>query len=967
MSKCPACGHELPAGSRFCPVCAEPLAAPVPADDATPVPPAGDETPVPPAGDLTPNAPATAAPPSSLAPDEPRFVPGTVLAGRYRIVGLLGRGGMGEVYRADDLKLGQSIALKFLPQGLDQDPERLQRFLGEVKVALKITHPNVCRVYDIGEVDLGAGGLSAHYLSMEYIDGEDLSSLLRRIGRLPEDKAIQIARQLCAGLAAAHEQGILHRDLKPANVMLDGRGDVRITDFGLAGLAEGFTGAEIRAGTPAFMAPEQLAGKEVTARSDIYSLGLVLYELFTGQRALRGDSLAEISRLQQTGLTSPSSHVSVLDPAVEQVILRCLAPEPADRPASVVKVALGLPGADPLAAALAAGETPSPEMVAEAGDDAALAPRWAVPLMVFSILGLLAYAWIAGRTHLLGRVPLELPPQAMVYRAQEMVEALGYDDRPADHAYSFQTDRPYLRHLAEDPSPDRWQRLSDQRPSAIYLWYRQSPRPMVPQNILGRVFFSDPPVRLSGMVNLYLDAAGRLAFLKAVPPQHEAAPAGESREPAAGEPTAGTAPAEDSPAEEPAAEEPAAEEPAAEEPAAPAVELLTWEPTEGSQGAPWPIAFEAAGLELDRFAAVTPEWLPEAYCNQRAAWTGTYPGQAKPELRVEACAYNGKLVFFSIIHPWDRASRQQQADQSTTELVKIWVAGIAFLSILIGAALLVRRNLRLGRGDRRGAWRLAAWTVASSVAAWFFHASHVANLGEFFIFIVSMGNMLFVGALVWALYIALEPFVRRRWPESLVSWSRLLAGRIRDPLVGRHMLYGAALAVGVGLLDELGRMAPTFFGDAGPTPSGNDFDTLMGTRWVLGEVFFTLRQVILMPMIVLFLLVLLRVLLRNSWVALAVFVAIFALLGFTAGKFAVIGIVTNAIIFTAFGLCIMRFGLVAFMSASLVNTLNNQPLSLDLSTWYAGNTLTMLAAGVAFIVTAFRISLGGRPLFSEDE
>ncbi len=855
-------------------------------------------------------------------------MPGTVLAGRYRIIGLLGRGGMGEVYRADDLKLGQSVALKFLPPGLDHDQERLQRFLGEVKVALRITHPNVCRVYDIGEVD------GAHYLSMEYVDGEDLSSLLRRIGRLPEDKAIQIARQLCAGLAAAHEQGILHRDLKPANVMLDGRGDVRITDFGLAGLAEDFTGVEIRAGTPAFMAPEQLAGKEVTVRSDVYALGLVLYELFTGKRALRGGSLAEISRLQQSGLASPSSHVSVLDPAVEQVILRCLAPDPADRPASVLKVALGLPGADPLAVALAGGKTPSPEMVAEAGDDTGLAPRWAVPIMVLSVLGLLTYSWIAGRYQLLARVPMELPPQALVYRAQEILKTLGYDQPPADRAYAFQTDRPYLRHLAEDPSPDRWRRLSDQLPSGIFMWYRQSPRPLVPENVLGRVTFDDPPARISGMVNLYVDSGGRLMFLKAVPPQHQESPTGES---------------EEAPAMVP--------RPPVEGPP---------EPAGGSGRAPWAAAFEAAGLDFDGFTAAAPEWLPETYCDQRAAWTGTYTGQLEPELRVEAGAFDGRLVYFYIVHPWARASRQQEADQTTTEQVKVWVAGAISLVIMIGAVLLVRRNLRLGRGDRKGARRLVAWTVANSVATWFFTASHVATFAEIGIFIVSLGNILFTSGLVWVLYIALEPFVRRRWPESLVSWSRLLAGRVRDPLVGRHMLYGAALGVGVVLLDALGEQVPTFFGEAGPTPSRTDLDTLMGTRRVLGEVFFSLREVILMPMILLFLLVLLRVVLRNSWVALAVFVAIFALLGFTGGTFVVFGILVSIVIWTAFGLCLMRFGLVAFMSAWLINLLSSQPLTLDLTTWYAGNTLTMLAVGVAFIVAAFRVSLGGRPLFSEE-
>ena len=169
---------------------------------------------------------------SSEAIDHGRFAPGDLVAERYRIVGLLGRGGMGEVYRADDLRLGQPVALKFLPATLARDPMQLARFHAEVRLARQVSHPNVCRVYDIGEAD------GRHFLSMEYVDGEDLASLLRRIGRLPQDKAVEIARQLCAGLAAAHERGVLHRDLKPANVMLDGRGQVRITDFGLAALAD---------------------------------------------------------------------------------------------------------------------------------------------------------------------------------------------------------------------------------------------------------------------------------------------------------------------------------------------------------------------------------------------------------------------------------------------------------------------------------------------------------------------------------------------------------------------------------------------------------------------------------------------------------------------------------------------------------------------------------------------------------
>ncbi len=295
------------------------------------------------------------------------MLPGTVVADRYRIVALVGRGGMGEVYRADDLKLGQTVALKFLPRFVGRGDPWTARLLDEVRIARQISHPNVCRVYDVGEADY------RHFLSMEFIDGEDLASLLRRIGRVPPEKAVQIARQLCAGLAAAHDQGVLHRDLKPANVMIDGRGRARIADFGLATLREGIPPQEAIAGTPAYMAPEQLAGREVTVRSDLYALGLVLYELFAGRPAFeRAGSFAELRERRSGPPPTPSTHVEGLDPAIERAILRCLEPDPALRPASALAVSAALPGGDPLAAALAAGETPSPEVVAAAPKEGSL-------------------------------------------------------------------------------------------------------------------------------------------------------------------------------------------------------------------------------------------------------------------------------------------------------------------------------------------------------------------------------------------------------------------------------------------------------------------------------------------------------------------------------------------------------------------------------------------------------------------
>jgi serine/threonine-protein kinase len=160
---------------------------------------------------------------------------------------------------------------------------------------------------------------------------------------------VEIARRLCAGLAAAHDKGVLHRDLKPGNIMIDGRGQVRIMDFGLARLAEETRGAEMRNGTPAYMAPEQSAGREVSVRSDLYALGLVLFEMFTGKRAFPDDH-------NHAPIRSSSSTGNEVDPAVERIVLRCLEPEPRNRPASALAVAAALPYGDPLAEALAAGK-----------------------------------------------------------------------------------------------------------------------------------------------------------------------------------------------------------------------------------------------------------------------------------------------------------------------------------------------------------------------------------------------------------------------------------------------------------------------------------------------------------------------------------------------------------------------------------------------------------------------------------
>src|SRR4051794_7128769 len=308
---------------------------------------------------------------------------------------------------------------------------------------------------------------------MEYVDGEDLASLLRRIGRFPQDRALEIARQVCAGLAAAHERGVVHRDFKPANVMLDGAGKVRVTDFGLAGVS----GETIRTGTPAYMAPEQLSGAEVTVRSDIYALGLVLYEIFTGQRALEGRNLAElINRREQSGITPPSTLVKDLDPDIEQGIMRCLRPEPEARPGSALAVAAALPGGDPLAAALAAGETPSPAMVAAAGMSDAMNARhvWmgAAWIACALILVLVSYQ----RILLLNRAPIPKPPDALADRAQEALAKLGYTATPRASAGGFGISIDYLAYVdATSTAPHRWEQIASTTPGAVIFLYPTHP------------------------------------------------------------------------------------------------------------------------------------------------------------------------------------------------------------------------------------------------------------------------------------------------------------------------------------------------------------------------------------------------------------------------------------------------------------------------------------------------------------
>ncbi|MBK8285822.1 MAG: serine/threonine protein kinase [Ahniella sp.] len=271
--------------------------------------------------------------------DEPTM--GSVFGGRYEILSELGAGGMGVVYKARDLELDDVVALKMLRGAGLMDEESLERLKIEIKLARRITHPNVLRTFDFGEVN------GRPYISMEYVRGMTLRYLLKQAGRIPFSAGLRIAKQLCAGLAAAHEVGVLHRDIKPENLILEQSGNAKLMDFGIARPARrsepGQTRQGMFVGTPHYASPEQLAGDEVDFRADVYSTGVLLCEMFCGKLPFNGANTMEIymAQMQQTPI-KPSDYWPEIPEDLEEVILKCIAKSADDRYQTVAELGVAL-------------------------------------------------------------------------------------------------------------------------------------------------------------------------------------------------------------------------------------------------------------------------------------------------------------------------------------------------------------------------------------------------------------------------------------------------------------------------------------------------------------------------------------------------------------------------------------------------------------------------------------------------
>lgn len=911
--RCPACSREIHEAAVFCPSCGKPLdaQAAMPTMDAQAAHP-----PLPSSSGASPHTPSQISSSSSLM-GEAGFAPGQMFAGRYRIVGLLGNGGMGEVFRAEDLRIGHQVALKFLHRKFAGDTLLLNRFTTEVRLSRQISHPNVCRVYDLGESD------GHHYLSMEYVDGEDLATLLKRIGRFPPDKALEIAHQLCAGLAAAHERGVLHRDLKPANVMIDGRGRARIMDFGLAmPIEQDATKGQI-AGTPAYMAPEQLNGGAVSIQSDLYSLGLILYEVFTGKRAHKAQTYAERLRAASTPAEPLSKHTAV-DDAVERTVQRCLQYEPQARPASALAVAASLPGGDPLAAALAAGETPSPEMVAAAGGESAvrLGRAWmlvgGVLLLMAAVTSISPYST---DVHL-GR--WEKGPEVLRQRARDMVEQFGYARDPADSATWMEREYAKLRYVASRLPAPGWRKIYADIGPPILFHYRQSPQPLIAFG--ERVTPSNPAMEVSGMVSVVTDTQGHVRRFRAVPPQTEAS---------------STAPA-----------------------------AFDWAPL-----------FQQAGLDAARFEKREPVQVPPSPFDERAEWTGSVPELPDVPLTVSAGAFRGKLVHFELLGPWSdpewiNSLGASSPDRRFTDS-RIIIAVVVVL-LLFSAAFLARSNLRQGRGDRKGAFRLAQFLFAAGILSWAVTAHHAGNPAYWVLnsLLQAIGQALFASAFLWLLYIALEPYFRRRLPELMIGWARLMEGRVRDPRVGRDILMGALAGVSLALLKHVMNALPTWLAFQGQTTIPLPFSIDTRDLHIIGanpmDYLVTVHiPAIGMAFVPISLYFVFRLALRKPVLAAAGLLVVETLLNLgTENRLLELpqAMLTAAVIVWV----VTRFGLLAAICMRYFEVLLTFiPPSFNFAEWYAAFSMPALILLLLLAGYAFRISIGeqrilGRALLEEE-
>jgi hypothetical protein len=502
-----------------------------------------------------------------------------------------------------------------------------------------------------------------------------------------------------------------------------------------------------------------------------------------------------------------------------------------------------------------------------------------------------------------------------------MIERLGYTEPPRDSATTFMFDedaKDYSRYAA---AQDRLPRREDQpgavRPTAFHFWYRQSPVPFRP--ITQRVFQSagsvgpdDPPAVVPGMITVSLDPEGRLTEFQAVPPRYDESP------PAPAEPD-------------------------------------------------WPVLFEQAGLPYREFRPAAPRWNPPVYCERIAAWEGSYPGRPDIPLRIEAGAYRGRPVSFRMIGPWTH--REPGGTFGSRPWLTagdvVWLCVV--LVCLIGGGAVAFRNVRRRRADVRGCARLVGLLAGLELVTHIVSAHHVPSLAIEVSYLLNfLGFCVFWPGVVGVSYLALEPYIRRRWPSRIISWTRLLAGRFRDPLVGRHVLIGGVVGVLLGSITAAQALAPAWFG------LSLEADRIEWLRWTPSwAILISLDHAILKALNWMFIILLLTLAFRKEFLAWGIpipLAMLWRMLGSQSGSSALfVNASFTGLWITLLLLTLQRFGILAMAVAlSFMLLLERSPITLDASAWYAPRGAIALLILAAVATAGFVISLGGQRLFRDD-
>jgi serine/threonine-protein kinase len=483
---------------------------------------------------------------------------------------------------------------------------------------------------------------------------------------------------------------------------------------------------------------------------------------------------------------------------------------------------------------------------------------------------------------------------------------MGYADSPTDSADGFVLMKEYLRHIAaNDSSSSRWTRMRSEGPGPYRYWYRQSPRYFQTSD---QITVSNPAMDVSGMTTLYLDTEGRLHWFAGVPPQRE--PGGEA------------------------------------------------------QPIDWSIPFHEAGLDLANFQSAPSRFVPLHAFDTRAAWDGTDPNRPELKMHVEAAAFHGKLVYFETIYPWDQPMRQEETPQSGSRRAFVSTVITVFLTVLIGSLLIARRNLRQGRGDLRAASRVAIFYFVVRMSVWLFDMHHNGILEyEFDMFLDSLAQALFTAAFLGVLYLALEPFIRKHWPHQIISWSRLLVGNLRDPMIGRDLLIGGVFGALCILKIILSFVSLPWIGAPPELPS-NPASEQIGVNLFFGKFAAEVTAGLFIAFFAFFMLLLFVIVLRRKLLALLPLWLLLTLLAVLITGANPIMIPLTAAYSLLFVLVLYRFGLLALAFGMFVLHLwVFFPVTSELTAWYARDFTIALGICAALVIYGFYTSLGGQSLF----